>query len=624
MKNLSIIAVLSLLSLPNLSYAQDLGDENCDSLLLVSSWTRNNVKIYDGCSGEFIKDLDSQGLIDGPLGILEAPDGDVLVISETNGRMLKFDRETLSTGDVLLGPGGGNDYIPNPISAVIDEQGMMYAASFTQNNVVKIDTQTWQITETILPAGNSLLDGIDVGIVIEDGSLYLPGWKSDNIVKVDLTTKQATEVVIPKAGGLSRPRSILFNQSNMLVSSENSNAVLVFDKNNGTYKSKLATVSGPSGMINDGEGYYLVTAGNSVYRNAIDGSSSELVIQPGAGSLAGATFVYRLAKTGMDSDNDGLTNEDEVVYGTDINNPDTDNDTLSDGDEVHTYLTNPLLTDTDTDGMPDGYETEHQLNPLVNDSVEDNDNDGLTNINEMIAETDPNNADTDGDGIFDGADSDPLLANSAPEISGFPASEIMEDQSYSFEPTVNYLGNIDSIVFTISNQPSWTDFNENTGALMGTPENDDVGEFSDIVIQASNNAYDDKLAAFSIVVNNVNDAPILSSTLPAQSLNVDATFNFDASSYFTDVDKNDNLTFSVENLPSGLDISAPGVITGSTATAGNYSIEIIATDTGNLKAQGNFNLTVSKKIEPASKSSSSGGAIYGLLILLFLGLRRLK
>jgi hypothetical protein len=624
MKNLPIVAVLSLMTLPNLSFALDLGDDTCDSLLLVSSWTRNNVKIYDGCSGEYIRNLDSQGLIDGPLGILEAPDGDVLVISETNGRMLKFDRETLSNGSVLLGPGSEKDYIPNPISAVIDEQGMMYAASFTQNSVVKIDTRTWGITDTILPAGNSLLSGIDVGIVIEDGSLYLPGWKSDNIVKVDLKTKQTMEIVAPRAGGLSRPRSILFNQNEMLVSSENSHAVLVFDKDDGAYKSKLATVSGPSGMINDGDGYYLVTAVNSVYRNAIDGSSSELIVKPGDGSLAGATFVYRLTKTNMDSDNDGLTNEDEATYGTDTNNPDTDGDTLSDGDEVHTYLTNPLVVDSDSDSMPDGYESEHQLDPLVNDSEEDKDNDGLTNINEMLAHTNPNNSDTDGDGIFDGTDSDPLVANSAPEISGFPVSEIMEDESYSFSPTVNYLGNIDSIVFSISNQPSWTDFNENTGALIGIPENDDVGEYNDIVIQASNNAYNDKLEAFSIVVNNVNDAPVLNSNILAQSLNVDSSINLDTSRYFTDVDQNDSLTFSGENLPSGFEISAQGVITGSTSSAGSYSIEVIATDTGNLMAQGSFNLTVNELSKPAAASTSSGGALYGLLILLFMGLRRSK
>ena len=624
MKNLSIVAALSLILWPNLSYAQDLGDDSCDSLLLVSSWTRNNVKIYDGCSGEFIKDLDSQGLIDGPLGILEAPDGDVLVISETNSRMLKFDRETLSIGSVLLGPGSEKDYIQNPISAVIDEKGVMYAASFTQNSVVKIDTKAWKITSTLLAAGNSLVDGIDVGIVIEDGALYLPGWKSDNIIKVDLNTKKATEVVKARAGGLSRPRSILFNNNDMLVSSEKSNSVLVFGKNDGIYKSKLATVSSPSGMINDGDGYYLVTAGNSVYRNAIDGSSSTQIIKSSAGYLAGATFVYRLAKAGADSDNDGLTDQAEVTLGTDSNNPDTDGDTLSDGDEVNTYLTNPLAADTDNDGMSDNYEITHQLNPLVKDSEGDKDNDGLSNINEMLAKADPNNADTDGDGILDGQDSNPLVANSSPEISGDPATEVMEDEPYSFEPTVSYLGNIDSIAFTISNQPSWAEFNINTGALKGTPENDDVGEYMDIAIQASNNAYTDELEVFSIVVNNVNDAPVLKSNIPAQSLKVDAAINFNTSGYFNDVDQNDSLTFTVSNLPSGFSISEQGIITGSTSTVGSYTIEVIATDSENLAAQGSFNLTVSDNSKPTSKSSSSGGAIYGLLILLLVGFRRYK
>jgi len=621
MKNLSIVAVIGLISLPNMANSQSLGDDSCDSLLLVSSWTPNNVKIYDGCSGEFIKHLDNQGLIDGPLGILEAPDGDVLVISENNGRMLKFDRETLSIGTILLGPGSDNNYIPNPISAVIDDKGMMYAASFSINKVVKIDTQTWKITDTILPAGNSLIDGIDVGMAIEDGSLYLPGWKSDNIVKVDLTTKKATQLVTPQAGGLSRPRSILFNQNQMLVSSEKGKAILVFDKDSGTYQSTLTTVSAPSGMKHDGDGYYLVTAGNRVYRNAIDGSSSTLVIQPGEGNLASATFVYRLPKISIDSDNDGLTNDDEDIYGTDTHNEDTDRDTLSDGDEVHTYLTDPLVADTDADGMSDGYEVSYNLDPLVKDSEEDKDSDGLTNINEMLAKTDPNNPDTDGDGLLDQADSNPLVANSAPAISGTPESEILEDQAYSFEPTVIYLGNIDSITFTIKNQPSWADFNEDTGALTGTPVNDHVGEYIGIVIQASNNAYDDKLEAFTITVKNVNDGPVLNSSIPSQTVNVDSTINFDASSYFTDVDQNDNLTYSVENQLSGLVISKEGTVTGSISTSGSYSIEIIATDTEGLTANGTLSLTASK---PAAQSTSSGGAIYGLLALMLLGLRRCK
>ena len=39
------------------SQADQLGDENCDSLLLVSSYKQNDVKVFDGCSGEFIKIL---------------------------------------------------------------------------------------------------------------------------------------------------------------------------------------------------------------------------------------------------------------------------------------------------------------------------------------------------------------------------------------------------------------------------------------------------------------------------------------------------------------------------------------------------------------------------------------
>jgi hypothetical protein len=37
----------------------------------------------------------------------------------------------------------------------------------------------------------------------------------------------------------------------------------------------------------------------------------------------------------LDADNDGLTNEKEIKYGTDLNNPDTDSDGFLDGDEVN-------------------------------------------------------------------------------------------------------------------------------------------------------------------------------------------------------------------------------------------------------------------------------------------------
>lgn len=66
-----------------------------------------------------------------------------------------------------------------------------------------------------------------------------------------------------------------------------------------------------------------------------------------------------------DSDEDGLTNLEEIKLNTDLNKKDTDNDNLSDYDEVNVYKCNPLNPDTDGDGICDGDEILLGLDPLV-------------------------------------------------------------------------------------------------------------------------------------------------------------------------------------------------------------------------------------------------------------------
>lgn len=58
----------------------------------------------------------------------------------------------------------------------------------------------------------------------------------------------------------------------------------------------------------------------------------------------------------IDTDNDGLTDEEEALLGTDPENPDTDGDDLTDSLEVNTLNTDPLVADTDGDGINDGAE----------------------------------------------------------------------------------------------------------------------------------------------------------------------------------------------------------------------------------------------------------------------------
>src|SRR5690606_22340057 len=83
---------------------------------------------------------------------------------------------------------------------------------------------------------------------------------------------------------------------------------------------------------------------------------------------------------------------------------DTDGDGLSDWSETNTYSTDPMLADTDTDGLPDGLEVRLGFDPLSDtdpDTTVDSDNDRIPDYLELILGTDPNLADSDDDGIRD-------------------------------------------------------------------------------------------------------------------------------------------------------------------------------------------------------------------------------
>lgn len=69
------------------------------------------------------------------------------------------------------------------------------------------------------------------------------------------------------------------------------------------------------------------------------------------------------APESLDTDNDGLSNNEEIALGTDPTSADTDDDDLSDGDEVKIYLTDPLNPDTDGDGYLDGAEVDAGYDP---------------------------------------------------------------------------------------------------------------------------------------------------------------------------------------------------------------------------------------------------------------------
>ena len=66
----------------------------------------------------------------------------------------------------------------------------------------------------------------------------------------------------------------------------------------------------------------------------------------------------------VDTDGDGLTDEEETKYGTDPHKVDTDGDDLSDYEEIMIWKTDPLNPDTDGDGYNDVVEVKNGYNPL--------------------------------------------------------------------------------------------------------------------------------------------------------------------------------------------------------------------------------------------------------------------
>ncbi|WP_436322591.1 Ig-like domain-containing protein [Vibrio cidicii] len=181
--------------------------------------------------------------------------------------------------------------------------------------------------------------------------------------------------------------------------------------------------------------------------------------------------------------------------------------------------------------------------------------------------------------------------NDAPVISGSPATQVNEDSAYLFTPQVS---DVDSQAFTfsITNKPAWASFDAATGTLSGTPSNDDVGTYAGIVITVSDGSATATLNTFSIVVNNVNDAPSISGT-PALTVNEDSAYRFAPQA--GDVDSS-SLSFSISNKPTWASFNtATGVLSGTPANehVGTTENIVITVSDGELSTSlAAFNLTV--------------------------------
>ncbi len=193
--------------------------------------------------------------------------------------------------------------------------------------------------------------------------------------------------------------------------------------------------------------------------------------------------------------------------------------------------------------------------------------------------------------------------NDAPVLnSAIPDQNADEDDPFSFDFT-SFFSDPDGDTLTFAavqgttfstgtNLPAW--LTESNGVLSGTPTAADTGTFP-VSVTAVDSTGESVEGNFEITVTNFNDAPTLTGTVADQTVIEDQTLTLDLSSFFSDEDPGDSITFNIPNLPAWLSLnSVTGVLTGTPGDAdvGTVTLTIEASDTFNATTSDSFDVTV--------------------------------
>lgn len=206
-------------------------------------------------------------------------------------------------------------------------------------------------------------------------------------------------------------------------------------------------------------------------------------------------------------------------------------------------------------------------------------------------------------------------ANDLPVFTSSPVVDATEDELYLYTAAASDIDAGDSVTLSAPTLPTWLTFTPATGELAGTPGDDDVGDHP-VVVRATDTRGGTADQTFTVVVTNVNDAPVFVAPTPSGTLSGAEGVALSFTVAADDVD-GPALALSVVGLPSGATFDAPtGVFTWTPdfESAGTRALTLVADD-GVVQTTRPLSLEIANTDRPptidapATASGNEGAAI---------------
>ena len=351
----------------------------------------------------------------------------------------------------------------------------------------------------------------------------------------------------------------------------------------------LTEISNNSAMRNDNDGFYIYDAESTYINNNTAGKNGDngMDIYKGLTSSFNGDITYNYL---LMNDNNGIelgsgyrvirhnSFVGNTYYGLDVDGTYADDNQIDHNIFVDNNIGGTQSYDDESDnewddGAEGNYWSDHQTPDADSNNIVD----------------DPYQL----EGGAGSSDNYPLvIQNSAPSISTTDVTTATEDTPYEVDYDATDSDANDAHIWLIHTNSSFLCLNTDTGLLMGTPENSDVGSYF-VEISVYDMFGDSDSTNFTLTVSNVNDDPtITTENVLTATQRSEYSVNYDA----RDVDPtDDDLTWYLETNSTFLSIdSGSGILSGTPMKAdiGIWWVNVTVKDGKGGSDWTNFTLTV--------------------------------